>query len=103
AMIAGIKGDTGWRLPAGAKRACVIGGGNTAIDAAHELRLLGVEHVTMVYRRAETEMSGYAHEMSHARKDGVTLLPNRVAAEVARKPDGSVSALRVAPAKDGRR
>src|SRR5205823_5815683 len=41
----------------GVGSALVIGGGNTAIDAARELRRLGVPSVTMVYRRTEAEMS----------------------------------------------
>ncbi|MNS18944.1 NAD-dependent dihydropyrimidine dehydrogenase subunit PreT [compost metagenome] len=55
------------------KKAIVIGGGNTAIDAARELKHLGVEAVTMVYRRGETEMSGYAHELAWARQEGVAI------------------------------
>jgi dihydropyrimidine dehydrogenase (NAD+) subunit PreT len=102
-LIAGIKGDSRSRLLEGVKRACVIGGGNTAIDAAHELRLLGVDRVTMVYRRSEAEMSGYRHEMSHARKDGVALLTDRVPVAVVREADGAMVALRVAPAREGRR
>jgi glutamate synthase (NADPH/NADH) small chain len=101
-LIAGIKGDSSCRID-GVRRACVVGGGNTAIDAAHELRLLGVAHVTMTYRRSEAEMSGYHHEMTHARKDGVLLLPNRVPTAVVRGSAGEVTALRVAPTRDGRR
>jgi dihydropyrimidine dehydrogenase (NAD+) subunit PreT len=101
-LISIIKGEPHSRLPR-FQRACVVGGGNTAIDAAHELRLLGVPNVTMVYRRSEAEMSGYSHEMDHARKDGVTLLENRVPLEVLRSPQGAVTALRVAPAKGGKR
>ncbi len=55
----------------------VVGGGNTAIDVARELAQLGVPEVVMVYRRTEAVMSGYAHEMVGARKDGVRLLENR--------------------------
>lgn len=101
ALIARIKSDPQLRLD-GVRRAVVIGGGNTAIDVAHELRLLGVPHVTMIYRRSEAEMSGYAHEMSHARKDGVTLVENRVPIAIGRDDGGGVTAVRVAPSNGGK-
>jgi len=61
----------------GVKTALVVGGGNTAIDVARELALLGVPDVAMVYRKTEKVMSGYEHEMVGARKDGVRLVENR--------------------------
>lgn len=59
------------------KRAHVIGGGNTAIDAAHEILLLGVPEVTMVYRRGKSSMSAYAHEVDAALLDGLRILEHR--------------------------
>ena len=53
------------------ERVAVVGGGNTAVDAVRELRGLGAEHVTMVYRGAERWMSGYAHEWAAAKQEGV--------------------------------
>ncbi|MCB9554154.1 MAG: FAD-dependent oxidoreductase [Myxococcales bacterium] len=53
------------------KRALVIGGGNTAIDAVRELVGLGIDDVSMVYRGAEAGMSGYAHEWDAAKVEGV--------------------------------
>jgi glutamate synthase (NADPH/NADH) small chain len=53
-----------------ARRAVVVGGGNTAVDVARELARLNV-HVTQVYRRSAAEMSAYKHESDYARKDGV--------------------------------
>jgi dihydropyrimidine dehydrogenase (NAD+) subunit PreT len=67
-----MKNEAGFTLD-GVKKAIVIGGGNTAIDAARELKHLGVESVTMVYRRGESEMSGYAHELAWARQEGVAI------------------------------
>jgi glutamate synthase (NADPH/NADH) small chain len=55
----------------GVTHAAVIGGGNTAIDAARELRRLGVPCVRMVYRGDESMMSGYRHEWEHAKIEGV--------------------------------
>ncbi len=49
----------------------VIGGGNTAIDAACAAKLLGAESVTVVYRRSKVEMPAYDHEYRHAVSKGV--------------------------------
>lgn len=51
----------------------VIGGGNTAIDAAVQAKCLGAEQVTLVYRRGETDMSATGFEVELARKSGVTV------------------------------
>ncbi|MBL8857791.1 MAG: FAD-dependent oxidoreductase [Planctomycetes bacterium] len=68
----------------GVTRAAVIGGGNTAIDAARELRGLGVPDVKLVYRRGEAEMSGYEHEWNEAKQEGVVLVSNALVSEVVR-------------------
>ena len=52
------------------KRVLVIGGGNTAIDAARSARRDGAM-VTLLYRRSETEMPAAAHEVKDARREGV--------------------------------
>lgn len=83
-LIARIKIDGEMSLE-GIQRAIVVGGGNTAIDIAHELALLGVSDVAMVYRRTEAKMSGYRHEMASARLDGVRLIENRQPAKVVRE------------------
>lgn len=51
----------------------VIGGGNTAIDAAVQAKRLGAEQVTLVYRRGEDSMSATDYEVDLARKNGVTV------------------------------
>jgi len=83
ALIEQIKNDAHFDLSA-VKIAHVIGGGNTAIDIAHELKLLGVEHVTMLYHRAEKDMSGYAHEIDAARKSGVVFREHEQLKELVR-------------------
>lgn len=55
----------------GVSQAVVVGGGNTAIDAVRELKGLGVPEVIMLYRGTEAGMSGYAHEWSAAKLEGV--------------------------------
>jgi len=69
------------------RTALVVGGGNTAVDIAHELVLLGVPDVRMIYRKTESVMTGYAHELVAARKDGVRLVENRGPLDVVRDGD----------------
>ena len=59
-------------LPIG-DRVVVIGGGNTAVDAAVQARRLGAEDVTLVYRRGPEQMSATAHEQAFARINGVRI------------------------------
>jgi dihydropyrimidine dehydrogenase (NAD+) subunit PreT len=61
---------TGERVPRlEGKRVAVIGGGNTALDAAISARRLGAEEVFVIYRRTEREMPAYAEEFAHAKLD----------------------------------
>nr|WP_262360626.1 FAD-dependent oxidoreductase [Mobiluncus holmesii] len=45
------------------KKCLVIGGGNTAMDAARTARRLG-GHVTIVYRRTKAEMPARVEELA---------------------------------------
>jgi len=60
-------------IPVG-RRVVVIGGGNTAIDAAVQATLLGAEDVTIAYRRGPDTMSATAKEQAWARGHGVRIL-----------------------------
>ena len=60
-------------LPVG-RRVVVIGGGNTAIDAAVQSRRLGAERVTLVYRRGPGDMGATAHEQAFAQSEGVAVV-----------------------------
>jgi len=51
----------------------VIGGGNTAIDAAVQAKRLGAANVTLVYRRGEENMSATEWERDLARTNGVVI------------------------------
>lgn len=53
------------------RRVAVVGGGNTAIDAANAARRLGAEEVHILYRRTEKEMPAFAFEYERARVEGV--------------------------------
>ncbi len=52
------------------KRVAVVGGGNTAMDAARCARRLGAE-VTVLYRRTREEMPALEHEVKEAEDEGV--------------------------------
>ncbi|MEO8670632.1 MAG: NAD(P)-dependent oxidoreductase [Tahibacter sp.] len=79
------------RLSVG-RRVVVIGGGNTAIDAAVQSKKLGAESVSLVYRRGAATMSATAAEQQFAKTEGVTVIewaqPRRVLGN-----DGAVSAM----------
>ncbi len=49
----------------------VLGGGNTAMDAASESVRLGAEKVILAYRRSESEMKAYYFEYDLAKVTGV--------------------------------
>lgn len=71
-------------LPIG-RRVVVIGGGNTAIDAAVQSKKLGAESVTLVYRRGPESMSATVVEQAFAQTEGVHVVhfaqPRRLLAE----------------------
>jgi formate dehydrogenase major subunit len=56
------------------KKVAVIGGGNTAIDAARSALRLGAAEVTIVYRRSRNEMPANKEEIEQAELEGVKLL-----------------------------
>jgi len=56
------------------QRVAVIGAGNTAVDAAVAAVRLGADEVHMVYRRGPEQMSAFAFEYEHAKKEGVKFL-----------------------------
>lgn len=62
------------------KNVLVIGGGNTAMDAARTSRRLG-GNVTIVYRRTRAEMPARVEELEHALEEGIDLLPLRSPSE----------------------
>ncbi len=51
----------------------VVGGGNTAIDAARTALRSGAKTVTLVYRRSRNEMPAHHVEVEAAEKEGVVL------------------------------
>jgi dihydropyrimidine dehydrogenase (NAD+) subunit PreT len=70
--IARIRQEDLSTLPVG-RRVVVIGGGNTAIDIAVQIKKLGAESVTLVYRRGFAEMGATVHEQEIAQTNGVLI------------------------------
>lgn len=48
----------------------MVGGGNTAIDAARTSVRLGAAHVTLLYRRTRKEMPAHPMEIEAALEEG---------------------------------
>jgi len=62
------------------KEVFVIGGGNTAMDAARTARRLG-GNVTIVYRRTIAQMPARVEELHHALEEGIKVLELRAPSE----------------------
>ena len=77
--------------PVGSK-VIVLGGGNTAMDAASESCRMGAESVIIAYRRGPEEMGAYSFEFDLAKKSGSKALFNVTPVEVL--GDGSVTGMK---------
>lgn len=72
-----VAGAIGWMkaVKAGETAVCgnvaVVGGGNTAMDAARLAKRAGAENVTIIYRRTKKFMPADEHELALAIADGV--------------------------------
>ncbi len=60
------------KMPVG-KKVAVIGGGNSAVDAARTVLRLGAEEVFIVYRRSRREMPANEEEVVEAEKEGIKI------------------------------
>jgi NADH-quinone oxidoreductase subunit F len=73
----------------------VVGGGNTAMDAARvALRQPGVEKVTLLYRRTRDEMPAFAEEVKAALEEGIEI-KELVAPVAVLSKDGKLSGIRL--------
>ncbi|MBP6311900.1 MAG: FAD-dependent oxidoreductase [Flavobacteriales bacterium] len=70
----------------------VLGGGNTAMDAASESCRMGAESVTIAYRRGSDEMGAYSFEFDLAKKSGAKALFNVTPVEI--MGNGSVTGVK---------
>jgi len=55
------------------QRVAVIGGGNTAVDAARTCIRLGAKDVTIIYRRTREEMPAFLEEIVDSLEEGIKL------------------------------
>ena len=82
------------------KRVCVIGGGNTAMDAVRTSKRLGAEESTIVYRRSRAEMPARIEEVHHAEEENIKFEMLTAPVEVlGNKDGGSTPRLRPGQAK----
>ncbi|MFL6672489.1 MAG: NAD(P)-dependent oxidoreductase [Massilia sp.] len=81
------------RLPV-PRRAIVIGAGNTAIDMAVQIKRLGAEDVTLVYRRGFDAMSATIHEIHIAKENFVRIRTWAAPLEVLLDGEGRVQGMR---------
>ena len=91
------------------KRVAVLGGGNSAMDAARCAMRLGPDSVTVAYRRSEAEMPARVAEVEHANEEGVAFEFLVTPKEVVVDENGHVAGLKCtrnelgAPDEKGRR
>jgi NADH-quinone oxidoreductase subunit F len=82
------------------EKVVVVGGGNSAIDAARTAVRLGAKEVTVVYRRSREVMPAYKEEIEEALHEGVKLqlltAPEAIVAE-----GGAVVGVRCKPMRLG--
>jgi glutamate synthase (NADPH/NADH) small chain len=76
------------------KRVCVIGGGNTAMDAVRTSKRLGAEVSTIVYRRSRVEMPARIEEIHHAEEENIKFEMLTSPVEVLGDKDGWVRGLK---------
>jgi NADPH-dependent glutamate synthase beta subunit-like oxidoreductase len=87
----------------------VLGGGNTAIDAALSAKRAGASDVSIVYRRSFTEMPAWPEERDSAIRAGVNFLVLTQPLEYVCGEDGRLTGVKVLrtrlgePGPDGRR
>lgn len=90
-FIEQIRQDSLNELPIG-RNVVVIGGGNTAIDIAVQVKKLGAENVTLVYRRGMDDMGATDFEQQVAQTNGVLIRCNAQPHRIHEK-DGQLSAV----------
>lgn len=80
------------------KRIAVIGGGNTAMDAATAAKRLGAEDVYLIYRRSFEQMPAWSAERDRAMEQSIhfLILTHQLGYE---SQNGNVSGIKVCPTK----
>lgn len=83
------------------KHVIVLGGGNSAMDAARSAMRLGPESVTVVYRRSRAEMPARHEEAENAEEEGIKFSFLTVQKEIITDENGHVKALKCLRAELG--
>ncbi len=83
------------------KQVIVLGGGNSAMDAARCAKRLSPDKVTVVYRRSQEEMPARKEEVLNAMEEGVEFQFLTIQKEVIIDEKGHVKALKCLKAKLG--
>ena len=91
-LMGGYLADSETPLVRG-KRVCVIGGGNTAMDAVRISKRLGAIESTILYRRALEQMPARVEEIHHAEEEGIRFEMLTAPTEVLGDEDGWVKGL----------
>ncbi|MEI8082481.1 MAG: FAD-dependent oxidoreductase, partial [Actinomycetes bacterium] len=92
-LMQGLRSDYETPLPETAgKQVIIIGGGNTAMDAARTAQRLG-GNVTIVYRRTQAEMPARVEELHHALEEGIKVQVLRSPSEFIGKDDVQCGAI----------
>jgi glutamate synthase (NADPH/NADH) small chain len=100
------KSDTPLRI---GKKIIILGGGNSAIDAARCAARFGPQSVTVVYRRSREEMPAREEEVANAMEEGVNFSFLTMQKEILSDGGGAVCGLKClktelgAPDEKGRR
>jgi len=79
------------------KRVAVIGGGNSAIDAARTALRLGAEQVTILYRRTRAQMPAWAEEIDAAEEERIILQPLVAPVEIVHDEAGVLVGVKCRP------
>jgi len=99
--VSGVHGAVEWlraynttgTAPIG-NRVAVIGGGNSAVDAARTAKRLGAESVTVYYRRMRADMPAQQTEIHAAEEEGIEIV-ELVAPAAVTAANGSVGGLQM--------
>jgi glutamate synthase (NADPH/NADH) small chain len=76
------------------RRVVVVGGGNTALDAARTALRLGAAAVTLLYRRRALDMPARAPEVRHAREEGIAIEEQILPVEFLGDEQGTLTGVR---------
>lgn len=68
----------------------VVGGGNTAVDAARAAKMGGAGKVIIFYRRREKDMPAFQDEIKAAKEEGVDIIPLVMPTRIQKGCDGTL-------------